>query len=127
TTLGSFLRRVDDFKEEEESQQSESQILNSALADDALETVERVLLRGFFSMARCVMSSRNEKKPNVLTSGSKDKCIESVVSLSARLSARYIKCGSFELSDMFKPGTYGLFVAPPHQLDLHLRRHMTHF
>ncbi|KAL3963751.1 hypothetical protein ACCO45_000755 [Purpureocillium lilacinum] len=127
TTLGSFLRRVDDFKEEEESQQSESQILNSALADDALETVERVLLRGFFSMARCVMSSRNEKKPNVLTSGSKDKCIESVVSLSARLSARYIKCGNFELSDMFKPGTYGLFVAPPHQLDLHLRRHMTHF
>ncbi|UNI16202.1 hypothetical protein JDV02_002662 [Purpureocillium takamizusanense] len=127
TTLNSFLGMVDDFKEQEESQQSESQILNSALADDALETVERVLLRGFFSMARCVMSSRTEMRPHAIAGGNKDKCIESVVSLSARLGARYIKCGSFELSDLFRSGTYGLFVAPPYQLDLHLRRHMVHF
>ncbi|KAJ6440822.1 acid protease [Purpureocillium lavendulum] len=126
TTLDSFLGRIDEFKEKEESQDSESQILNSALADDALETVERVLLRSFFSMARCVMSSRREKRLHTVARG-KTKCIQHVVTLSARLGSRYIKCGSFELSDMFKTGTYGLFTTQPHQLDLHLRQHIVHF
>lgn len=127
--LDAFLSRVDEFKEQEESQQDESEILNSALADDALEAVERALLRGYFSMARCVVSSRRERSlaATARDRGSKAKCVERVVDLSARLGVRFIKCGSLELPDMFKPGAYGLFIGAPHKLDLDQRRLLVRF
>ncbi|KAK7414752.1 hypothetical protein QQX98_006436 [Neonectria punicea] len=121
-TLEVFLSRVDDFKESEESQQSESQLLNSAQADDALLVVDHDLSSSFFSMARCVISAPGDKKLGAMSAIAKLQCTELAVTLSARLSVRFINGGVLRLCDMFKFGKYGLFEDVPVKLSLDQRK-----
>ncbi|KAJ4127259.1 hypothetical protein NW768_008887 [Fusarium equiseti] len=125
-TLDVFLSRIDDFKEDEESQQSESQILESAQADDAILVVDHDLSRVYFSMARCILSSHGEQgDPSTVAEVS--QCTEQVIILTARLAVRFINGGLLRLADMFKSGKYSLFEDIPAKLSLDQRRHLTLF
>ncbi|KJZ78856.1 hypothetical protein HIM_01629 [Hirsutella minnesotensis 3608] len=126
-TLDSFIGKIDEFKEAEESQQSESQILNAAQADDALLLIDEEISRNFFSMARCVLSSRKDQSKSAVTALGKSSCIEQIVTLSARIGARFINGGTIRLSDMFKAGKYGLFDGKPCRLGLDQRRDLILF
>ncbi|KAM0201675.1 hypothetical protein ACHAPI_001724 [Fusarium lateritium] len=127
STLDVFFSRVNEFSGDEESQQSECQILNSAQADDALLVVDQNLSKVYFSMARCVLSSADEKKESLSTTVERSQCIEQVVTLTARLAVRFINGGLFRLVDMFKHGKYGLFKDVPAKLSLDQRRHLVLF
>lgn len=126
-TLDVFLSRVDDFKDEEESQQSESQILNSAQADDALLTLSHDVAESYFSMARSVLSSCGDEGLTMSATVDKAMCVEQVITLSARLVARFINAGVMTLSDVFGRKQYGLFRDVPHKLGLDQRRYLTLF
>lgn len=126
-TMDLFLSRIDEFKEAEESQQSESQILNSAQADDALLLVDQDILPGFFSMARCVLSCPRNRTVSAVANLDRASCLEQIVTLSARMGARFTSAGVMRLSDMFKVGKYGLFDGPPHKLGLDQRRSLVLF
>ncbi|KAF5001455.1 hypothetical protein FGRMN_1051 [Fusarium graminum] len=127
SALDIFFSCVNDFKLDEDSQQSECQILNSAQADDALLVVDQNLSRVFFSMARCVISSGEEKKDLPSTAVQRLQCTEQVVTLTARLTVRFINGGLFRLIDMFKHGKYSLFEDIPAKLSLDQRRHLVLF
>ncbi|KAL6866329.1 hypothetical protein ACO1O0_002437 [Amphichorda felina] len=127
STLDEFLSRVDHFKEDEESQQSESQILNSAQADDALLVLNHDLAGSFFLMARCVLSPRSRRDATATAEIDKAACMEQVVDLGARMGMRFINAGVMKLSDMFKAGKHGLFGDVPHKLGLDERRYLTLF
>ncbi|CAM1509382.1 Fc.00g031210.m01.CDS01 [Cosmosporella sp. VM-42] len=127
TTLEIFLSKVDEFIDEEESQQSESQLLNSAQADDAIMMVEQDISKTFFSMARCVVSSRGNRELPTSLEIDKANCTEKVVVLSARLGVRFINGGLLRLSDMFKHGKYGLFDGMPANLSLENRKFLVLF
>ncbi|PHH84507.1 hypothetical protein CDD83_1833 [Cordyceps sp. RAO-2017] len=125
--LDLFLIRIDEFKETEASQQSESQIFNSTQAEDALLLVDRELAQGFFSMARCVLSSHKNSASSVSARLDKRSCSEQIVTLSARMGIRFIDAGTLRFSDMFKVGKYGLFNGAPHKLGLDQRRNLILF
>ncbi|WZH48071.1 Mus7/MMS22 family-domain-containing protein [Fusarium acuminatum] len=127
STLDVFFSRVTEFNDDEESQQSECQILNSAQADDALLVVDQNLSKVYFSMARCVLSSEDEKKESPSTTVERSQCTEQVVTLTARLAVRFINGGLFRLVDMFKNGKYGLFNDVPAKISLDQRRHLVLF
>lgn len=130
-TLDVFLTHVDKFKAEEESQQSESQILNSEQADDALLVLHQDLASTFFTMARRVLSRRSAKKfkeaASPLAMVSRAGALEQVIVLSARLGLRFSTAGVMRLSDMFKPGKHGIFADMPHLVGLEERRYLSLF
>lgn len=126
-TLDSFLGKIDDFKEAEESQQSESHLLDSAQVDDALMLVDQDISPSFFSMARCVLSSPRSRAVSASADLGKGNCLEQIVTLSARMSVRFVNAGAIRPSDMFKSGKYGLFEGPPHKLGLDQRRSLVLF
>ncbi|KAL3602600.1 hypothetical protein FPOAC2_06910 [Fusarium poae] len=126
STLDVFLSHVDAFKDDEGSQESESQILDSAQADDALLVIDHDLSKVYFSMARCLISSEGEKKDHS-TVADMSHCTEQVIMLTARLAIRFINGGLLRLADMFKHGKYGLFEDVPAKLNLDQRRHLTLF
>lgn len=127
STLDVFLSRVDQFKDDEESQQSESQILNSAQADDALLVLNHDLAGSFFQMARCVLSPRSRKAAGATAALDMATCIEQVLVLGARMGMRFINAGVMRLSDMFQPGKHGLFRETPRKLGLDERRYLNLF
>lgn len=126
-TLEIFLSRVDEFKDDEESQQSESQILNSAQADDAILVLDHDLSSSYFSMARCILSAREEGQLSYNAAIEKSQCTEQAITLSARLAVRFINGGLLRLSDMFKYGKYGLFEDAPASISLEQRRSLVLF
>ncbi|KAF4449305.1 Protein mms22 [Fusarium austroafricanum] len=127
STLDVFFSRVDEFKDDEDSQQSESQILNSAQADDAILVVDHDLSNAYFSMARCILSSQGEADESPSEAVHRSQCTEQVVILTARLVVRFITGGLLRLADMFKHGKYGLFEDVPAKLSLGQRRHLVLF
>lgn len=127
-TLATFLSRVDDFKDSEESQQSESQILNSAQADDAIMVVDNEIASSFFTMARRILSVRSSNMDlSTLASLDRANCLEEVVRLSARLGMRFMEGGLLRLSGMFKPGKYRLFEDVPSKLNPYQRKYLALF
>lgn len=126
-TLEIFLSRVDEFKDDEESQQSESQILNSAQADDAILVLDHDLSSSYFAMARCILSAREEGQLCYNAAIEKSQCTEQAITLSARLAVRFINGGLLRLSDMFKHGKYGLFEDAPANISLEQRRSLVLF
>ncbi|KAM0376859.1 hypothetical protein HYE67_002636 [Fusarium culmorum] len=126
STLDAFLSRVDAFKDDEGSQESESQILDSAQADDALLVIDHDLSKVYFSMARCLLSSQGKKDdPSKIADMS--HCTEQVIILTARLAVRFINGGLLRLADMFRRGKYSLFEDVPAKCSLDQRRHLTLF
>ncbi|QPG93753.1 hypothetical protein C2857_002228 [Epichloe festucae Fl1] len=126
-TLEIMLTKIDDFKASEGSQQSESQLLNSAVADDALLALDQELSQSFFSMARCVLSTRGKANSSLTAKTGHDDCMEHVVIVAARISMRFVNGGLIRLYELFNKSKYQLFNALPHQLDLDHRRHLTLF
>ncbi|KAK5988691.1 Protein mms22-like protein [Cladobotryum mycophilum] len=126
-TLDSFLHKVEEFKDNEESQQSESQLLNSAQADDALMVIDNDLSRSFFLMARAVLSSQDSPNLSAISALDRIWCVEEIVLLSARIGMRFINGGIMRLSDMFKSGKHGLFDNLPKSLDLGQRKYLALF
>ncbi|KAF4335548.1 hypothetical protein FBEOM_10584 [Fusarium beomiforme] len=127
STLEVFFSRVDEFKDDEDSQQSESQILNSAQADDAILVVDHDLSKVYFSMARCILSSQGETAESSSEAVQRSQCTEQVIILTAQLAVRFITGGLLRLADMFKPGKYSLFEDVPAKLNLDQRRHLVLF
>lgn len=114
--LDIFLSKIEEFKETQESQQSESQILNSAQADDAFLILDQELSRTFFSMAQCILSSSAETPSFSAGMANKSWCVKQIVTLSARMGIGFINGGLFKISDMLKPGKYCLFSDQIHAL-----------
>ncbi|KAF5227662.1 hypothetical protein FANTH_14706 [Fusarium anthophilum] len=127
STLEVFLSRVDEFKDDEDSQQSESQILNSAQADDAILVIDHDLSKAYFSMARCILSSQGEVGESPSEAMQRSQCTEQVIVLTAKLVVRFITGGLLRLADMFKAGKYSLFEDVPAKLDLDQRRNLVLF
>lgn len=127
STLDAFLTQVDKFKESEESQQSESQILDSAQADDALLVLYQDVAGSYFSMARRLLSPRSSRDTSPTVAADRAGCVEQTVVLGARIGLRFSNAGVMELSDMFKPGKHCLYPDPPHLLGLEERRHLVLF
>lgn len=125
-SLEEFLNRIDVFKENNDSQESESQILNSAQVDDAVLTIDHDLARAFFSMARNALRAPKQGESPVLAS-ERSQGNEQIVRLAARLGSHFIKGGLTKVNDMFKPGKYCLFSHAPHDLDLENRMYLVLF
>lgn len=126
-TLDTFLSRIDEFEDSQESQQSESQILDSALGDDALLVLDEKVASNYFSMARCVLASSEVKESQ--TRGAMDRfdCTEQAIKLGARITAKFISAGVMTLKDLFKPGKYRLFGQVPYEQGLEQRKFLTLF
>ncbi|KAK2612840.1 hypothetical protein QQS21_001120 [Conoideocrella luteorostrata] len=127
TTLGQFLTKIDECKTKEESQQSESEIPNSAVAEDAILVLDQELSQSFFNMARCVLSSGSDDETSLTGHAEHASCVEQIVILAARISTRFINGGLMQLSSTFNRGKYQLFNKPPHQLDLGQRKYLVLF
>ncbi|OAA58817.1 Methyl methanesulfonate-sensitivity protein 22 [Cordyceps fumosorosea ARSEF 2679] len=122
STLDLFVGYVTEFKENEETQQSESQILNSAQADDALLQLDREVSKKFFHMVRCILS--NSAPDRGSTEPYDFGGIEQAVDVAVRLAASFISGGLIKLQDLFKRGKYGLFDGPIHKMDFDRRQYL---
>lgn len=120
--LETLLNQVDEFKANEQSQESESQILNSALADDALQVLSHDIASLFFSMTHCILSAGDKTR-----SSDQSQCSELAVVLAARLGMRLSEAGSIQFLDLFKPGGNGLWRSLPHDLSINQRRYLPIF
>lgn len=125
--LDVFLSHVDEFKDNEDSQQSESRVLDSAQADDALLTLDHDVADSFFSMVRIVLSGGGEKGLSLSATADRASCVEQVIVLSARLVVRFTSAGVMSLADVFGRKKYGMFQDIPHRLGLDQRRYLTLF
>lgn len=116
--LDVFVSKIEEFKNSQESQQGESQILDSAQADDAFLILEQDISRTYFAMARCILSFPTEL-PHQPMADMADKafCVGQVITLSARMGIGFNNCGLLKLSDMFQPGKFCLFSDQQHLLD----------
>ncbi|KAM0245159.1 hypothetical protein ACHAQJ_010632, partial [Trichoderma viride] len=128
TLLEVFLSKIEEFKDNQESQQSESQILDSAQADDAFLILEQDISRSYFAMARCILSSPIETL-GLSVAGMADKtcCIRQIIKLSARMGIGFINGGLLKISDMFQPGKHCLFSEQQHLLDPSQRQYFILF
>ncbi|OAR03164.1 hypothetical protein LLEC1_02238, partial [Akanthomyces lecanii] len=127
TTLDLFMGYIADFKENEESQQSESQILNSAQADDALLLLDHEISKHYFSMVRCILSnSPSNNGPSDNSPGASENFAgaEQSVTVATRLAAGLISGGLIRLHHLFKRGKYGLFDGSIHKLDFTHRQNL---
>ena len=122
STLDLFVGYIAEFKENEESQQSESQILNSAQADDALLLLDHEISKYYFSMVRCILSN----SPSNNGSGASENFggAEQGVTVAIRLAAGLINGGLIRLHHLFRRGKYGLFDGPIHKLDFTHRQYL---
>lgn len=125
--LDVFLSHVDEFKDNEESQQSESRVLDSAQADDALLTLDHDVAESFFSMVRTVLSGGEQKGLSLSATADRASCVERVIVLGARLVVRFTGAGVMSLADVFGRKKYGIFQDVPHRLGLDQRRYLTLF
>ncbi|KAG5952221.1 hypothetical protein E4U53_001367 [Claviceps sorghi] len=126
-TLEVMLTKIDEFKAMEESQQSESQLPNSAMADDAILALDQDLSQSFFSMARCVLSARGAARSSATAKADDDERVEHIVTVAGRLGTRFVNGNLIRLSALFKNSKYQMFHALPHQLDLNQRKHLILF
>lgn len=124
STLETFVARIDEFKDNEESQQSESQLLNSAQADDAMLVLDNDLSKTYFSMVRCLLSTQSSSETLMLEYTDRSWCVEKAVVLAARTGARLANGGLVRLPDMFKGGRYGLFEGQIQKLPLERRKYL---
>ncbi|KAL2204451.1 hypothetical protein CC79DRAFT_1337009 [Sarocladium strictum] len=123
-TLAAFLAKIDNFKDAEESQQRESQLLDSEQADDALQTLDECVAKKYFAMARCVLSNRGEAETHAASIVEKAACKELVITLSSRFASRLISSGAMRIGQLFKYSKYGLFDGDIHKLDIEQRRYL---
>ncbi|KAK1242454.1 hypothetical protein MKX08_005266 [Trichoderma sp. CBMAI-0020] len=126
--LDIFVSKIEEFKNSQESQQGESQILDSAQADDAFLILEQDISRTYFAMARYILSFPTEM-PDQPRADIADKafCVGQVITLSARIGIGFNNCGLLKLSDMFQPGKFCLFSDDQHILDLSQRQSVVSF
>lgn len=126
--LDIFVSKIEEFKNSQESQQGESQILDSAQADDAFLILEQDISRTYFAMTRCILSFPTEI-PDQPKADMADKafCVRQVITLSARIGIGFNNCGLLKLSDMFQPGKFCLFSDDQHILDLSQRQSFISF
>lgn len=132
--LDTFVSRIEEFKASQHNQQSESQLLESAQADEAFCTLGQEIPHSYFSMARCLLSLPAEVS-GFRGSATADKawCVRQVTILSARMGIGFINGslmvngGLFKLSDMFKSGNYCLFSDQLQAMDPSHRQHLMLF
>ncbi|KAJ2984258.1 hypothetical protein NQ176_g109 [Zarea fungicola] len=124
-TLDVFQSRIADFKETEESQPSDSQILNSGQADDALLSLDNDRIsRSYFAMVRCTLSNSPSRYGR--SSGSEIfDGIENLVVVAVKLAASFLSGGLIRLPDLFKHGhNYNLFYGPIQKMRLEQRQYL---
>ncbi|KAH0495551.1 hypothetical protein TgHK011_009093 [Trichoderma gracile] len=134
TILDTFVSRIEDFKASHHNQQSESQLLESAQADEAFCLLGQEISHSYFSMARCLLSLPTEVS-SYRGSATVDKawCVRQVTILSARMGIGFINGslmingGLFKLSDMFKSGNYCLFSDQLQAMNPSHRQHLMLF
>ncbi|KAL7955478.1 Mus7/MMS22 family domain-containing protein [Trichoderma compactum] len=128
TILDVFLSAVEKFKEGQQSQQSESQILDSAQADDAFLILEQDISPTYFPMARFILSLPTETL-SLTRAAMADMtwCIRQIIILSARMSIGFINGGLLTISDMFRPSKCYMFQGQLHTMGPPQRQHFTMF
>ena len=125
-SLNTILSMIDDFKANDRNQESESQILNSELADDALMILDEGLSQSFFAAARCLIPT-GETGVETASSTKQRDCTEQIVVLAARMTMRFISVGLIRIQDVFTKGKYRLFDDSPTQLAFAQREHLMLF
>ncbi|KAM3498827.1 hypothetical protein MY10362_007872 [Beauveria mimosiformis] len=121
STLDLFVDYIAEFKENEESQQSESHILDSVQGDDALLLLDHEISERCFSMVRCILLNGTSSHGRAVSSNF--GVIEQGVAVAARLAACFIKGGLVKLHELFKRRKFGLFDSPIHKLDFYQRQY----
>ncbi|KAM3440199.1 hypothetical protein NHJ13734_003397 [Beauveria thailandica] len=121
STLDLFVDYIAEFKENEESQQSESHILDSVQGDDALLLLDHEISERCFSMVRCILLNGTSSHGRAVSSNFGG--IEQGVAVAARLAACFIKGGLVKLHELFKRGKFGLFDGPIQKLDFYQRQY----
>ncbi|KAL6886942.1 Mus7/MMS22 family domain-containing protein [Trichoderma evansii] len=129
TILDVFVSKIEEFKNSQESQQSESQILDyAAQAEDAFLILEQDVSRTYFAMARCILSFPAEMLDQpVAYLADKTSCVRQIITLSAKMGRGFINYGLLKLPDMFQPGKFCLFNDQQHLLDLSQRQSFISF
>ncbi|RDA92710.1 hypothetical protein CP533_1383 [Ophiocordyceps camponoti-saundersi (nom. inval.)] len=117
-SLETFLNRVQ-VKTDEESQESDNSISSALIID--VDIAE-----GFFSMARCVLSSP-ETADSATARSVRASCSELIATLSARIGVDYINSETWCLKDLVRAGKHSLFDGPLHRLNLDQRRILPFF
>ncbi|KAF2999181.1 hypothetical protein E8E14_005448 [Neopestalotiopsis sp. 37M] len=116
-----YVARTEKFMEENDNSDS----VNSWHGEDALMVLDRHVAVPFFSMARTLLATAEEKTSNL--SSEKSNCLESTTTVAGRLVALFLRHGVTRLSSFFSPGKYGLFEGPPLKLSLRARRYLCLF
>ncbi|KAM3514854.1 hypothetical protein MY11210_001459 [Beauveria gryllotalpidicola] len=122
STLDLFVDYIAEFKENEESQQSESHILDSVQGDDALLLLDHEISKRYFSMVRCILFNGTSSHGRAVSGNFGG--IEQGVAVAARLAASFINGGLVKLHELFKRGKFGLFDGPIHRLDFNQRQYL---
>lgn len=124
-TLDVFQSHIADFKETEESQPSDSQILNSGQADDALLSLDNdKISRSYFATVRCTLSNSPSGDNRGAESETFDG-IENLVVVAVKLAASFLSGGLIRLPDLFKHGHhYNLFYGPIQKMRLQQRQYL---
>ena len=139
-TLDIFMTRIDDGKQDGDSQQSESQLMNNlAQVDDALMHIDRDVVSDFFSMARALLSDQllpidvpsdylvSAQNLSMMNQQQIRECQTLMVHISAKIGWKFFQGGSIQLSAMFEGGKYGLFDKMPHSMSLIQRKWLVLF
>ncbi|KAM0739911.1 hypothetical protein ACQRIT_005095 [Beauveria bassiana] len=121
STLDLFVDYIAEFKENEDSQQSESHILDSAQGDDALLLLDHEISERYFSMVRCILLNGTLSHGRAVSGNFGG--VEQGVAVAARLAACFINGGLVKLHELFKRGRFGLFDGPIHKLDFYQRQY----
>ncbi|KAM3467354.1 hypothetical protein MY5147_008811 [Beauveria neobassiana] len=121
STLDLFVDYIAEFKENEESQQSESHILDSVQGDDALLLLDHEISETYFSMVRCILLNGTSSHGRAVSGNFGG--VEQGVAVAARLAACFINGGLVKLHELFKRGRFGLFDGPIHKLDFYQRQY----
>ncbi|KAM3537502.1 hypothetical protein ARSEF1564_009577 [Beauveria bassiana] len=121
STLDLFVDYIAEFKENEESQQSESHILDSVQGDDALLLLDHEISERYFSMVRCILLNGTLSHGRAVSGNFGG--VEQGVAVAARLAACFINGGLVKLHELFKRGRFGLFDGPIHKLDFYQRQY----
>ncbi|WYZ37567.1 hypothetical protein EsH8_II_001073 [Colletotrichum jinshuiense] len=124
TTLERLLGRIESvFNEADDSQ--DSMASNTLESEDAILMLERELAAVFFSMARCLLANQTRDKPGA--SAVSQACVEQSVVVSGMMTSLFVRCQMMQLSQVFKPGKYGLFEKTPNKLNWERRLYLPLF
>ncbi|KAK0706596.1 Mus7/MMS22 family-domain-containing protein [Lasiosphaeria miniovina] len=123
-TVEHYLDRIDQASEENYSSELADNV-DSRQVEDAVLLFHDHLIKDFFWMGRTILGLA--PKPSSSKQSEQAACTDKVVTLAARIAARFVKDRLIQLSPYFSSGKYGLFSDLPKNLNTLERRYLPLF